>query len=68
MPVAHQVPVAEYLATTYRPDRDYVDGGVIERNVGEHTHARAQGCSLSLLMAEEKRFGVRALPEQRIQV
>ena len=29
------VPVEEYLRTTYRPDCDYVDGEVLERNVGD---------------------------------
>ena len=33
------VPVEEYLRTTYRPDCDYVDGEVLERNVGEKDHS-----------------------------
>ena len=32
----------EYLATSYRPDREYVDGAVVERNLGEHDHSRLQ--------------------------
>jgi hypothetical protein len=31
--------VDEYLSTTYRPDCDYVDGRVVERNVGELDHS-----------------------------
>jgi hypothetical protein len=27
------IPVSEYLSTTYRPDCDYVDGEVQERNL-----------------------------------
>jgi len=27
------VPVEEYLATSYRPDREYVDGAVVERRL-----------------------------------
>jgi hypothetical protein len=30
MAAATQISVAEYLNTTYRPDRDYVDGEVSE--------------------------------------
>jgi len=68
MPVAHQVPVAEYLATTYRPDCDYVDGEVIERNVGEFDHSRTQSLSAVLLFGQEKQWGVTVLTEQRVQV
>ena len=35
--------VEEYLKTTYRPDCDYIDGEVLERNVGEFKHGRLQG-------------------------
>ena len=34
------IPVSEYLATTYRPDCDYVDGEIQERNLGEYDHGR----------------------------
>jgi hypothetical protein len=37
-----QIPVAEYLKTSYRPDREYIDGEVRERNVGKWEHARVQ--------------------------
>ncbi len=30
--------IAEYLHTTYRPDVDYVDGHLEERNLGEYDH------------------------------
>jgi len=32
--------LAEYLATSYRPDREYIDGELRERNVGLWMHAR----------------------------
>ena len=36
--------VEEYLQTPFDgPDRDYVDGEAIERNMGELPHARLQG-------------------------
>jgi hypothetical protein len=37
-----QIPAAEYLKTSYRPDREYIDGEVRERNVGKWEHARVQ--------------------------
>jgi hypothetical protein len=36
------VTVEEYLQTSYRPDCDYVDGRVEERNVGEFDHGYLQ--------------------------
>ena len=38
--VAESMTVPEYLATTFRPDRDYIDGVIQERNLGEFDHAR----------------------------
>ena len=43
MASATLVPVSEYLSTSYRPDCEYVDGVVLERNVGEHYHSVVQG-------------------------
>ena len=45
------VPVEEYLRTTYHPDCDYVDGEVLERNLGERDHSEVQG---ELLFGEAK--------------
>ena len=42
MASATQIPVFEYLEVTYRPDREYVDGEIRERNVGKWEHARIQ--------------------------
>ena len=36
------VPLSEYLRTSYRPDCDWVDGEVRERNIGEAPHASVQ--------------------------
>jgi hypothetical protein len=32
----------EYLSTNYCPDREYIDGEVVERNMGKWRHARIQ--------------------------
>jgi hypothetical protein len=39
MSSATLVSVQEYLATSFRPDRDYVDGEIQERNLGERPHS-----------------------------
>ncbi len=36
------VPVEQYLRTSYRPDCDYVDGEVQQRNLGERWYSSVQ--------------------------
>ena len=62
------ISVDEYLRTVYRPDRDYVDGEVLERNMGERGHSSAQAAILFLLMSNYPRLRRLILPEQRVQV
>ena len=62
------IPVEEYLRTQYRPDRDYVDGIILERNVGENDHAFWQRAILLYLCKREKQLGIYVIQEQRIQV
>ena len=62
------IPVSENLSTTYRPDRDYVDGELKERNVGEQPHAHVQGIIAGIFRENRKAWGVRPLPEQRLQI
>ena len=61
------VPLEEYLRTSYRPDRDYVDGEVLDRNVGERDHARLQREILFFFRMHMHALGVHVFPEQRIQ-
>ena len=61
------IPVSEYLNTTYRPDRDYGDGELIERNVGETPHATVQGVFLAIFLANRTAWGVRLFTERRVQ-
>ena len=42
MPTATLVSVDEYLSTSYDRDVEYVDGQLVERNVGEKDHGRLQ--------------------------
>ena len=62
------VTVEEYLRTSYRPDCDYVDGRIEERNVGEHDHGYLQ-LLLGVLFANNREaWGVRAVTDVRTQV
>ena len=67
MSSATLVSVSEYIATSYRPDRDYIDGQILERNVGERDHSWIQG-EILLLLAQYRKDQLFAFPEQRIQV
>ena len=60
--------VEEYLSTSYRPDREYVDGVVLERNLGERDHSALQGFLTAFLMNHRKELGIHVFPEQRVQV
>lgn len=61
------VPLAVYLETTYRPDRDWVDGELRERNLGEEPHATVQVFLSFVFRSKGALWGVRALSEQRVQ-
>src|SRR6202158_5402718 len=68
LPSTTTISVEEYLTTTYRPDCDYVDGVVLERNLGEYDHARLQGEVFAYFHARRKEWGLSAGSEQRVQV
>ena len=67
MPTSVAIPVSEYLATSYRPDCDYLDGELVERNVGEFDHSRLQGLLTRSLMNREQEWGILVVPEQRLR-
>ena len=61
--------VEEYLRSPFDgPDRDYVDGEVIERNMGELPHARLQAELFLRLSQAAKTGGLQVLLEIRVQV
>lgn len=62
------IPVSEYLSTSYRPDRDYIDGVVLERNLGEWDHSWVQKCLIVYFGLREKEWNIVAVAEQRVQV
>jgi Uma2 family endonuclease len=67
MPAGTQISVEEYLKTVYRPDRDYVDGIVEERNLGEWDHSSVQ-TQFVIFFSKFRHTGLRAVTELRIRV
>lgn len=68
MAAATQIPLETYLRTAYRPDCDYVDGILEERNVGERDHSWVQGSLVAFFRNRFRETGLAAWPEWRIQV
>ena len=62
------ISVEEYLSHTYRPDCDYVDGELLERNLGERDHSGTQGEIVFYLRTRYPHLKWKILPEQRVQV
>ena len=62
------MPASEYVQTTWRPDREYLEGVLLERNVGERDHSRIQMVLSAFLYFREAEWGIRVFPEQRLQV
>jgi Uma2 family endonuclease len=62
------VPVEEYLSTVYRPDRDFVDGVIEERNLGEYDHGKLQAELIIYLGGLRKKLGFHVVSEQRMRV
>lgn len=62
------VPLSEYLYTVYRPDCEYIDGVLLERNVGEWNHSRLQTSLSWYLRNREKEWKILVVVEQRVQV
>ena len=52
------VSVEEYLTTVYRPDCDYVDGEVQERNIGELDHGWLQTLVAGHFLARREKWGI----------
>jgi Uma2 family endonuclease len=68
MATTTQIALSEYLRTSYRPDREYVDGELQERNVGKTDHARVQALLAAWFVAHEAEWGALVTTEQRVMV
>ena len=62
------ISVSEYKNTTYRPDQEFLEGQLIERNVGEYDHSNLQGALIGLIGTRQREWNIRVLPAQRVQV
>ena len=62
------VPLEEYLATCYRPDKEYVDGELVERFVGEHDHSYLQVLISAFFASRQTDLKIRTFTEQRIRL
>jgi Uma2 family endonuclease len=62
------ISVEEYLNTSYRPDVEYVDGEIQERNLGEFDHADLQLALGTLLRNRQQEWKIRVVVESRVQV
>ena len=63
-----QLSLDEYLGTDYEPDRDYVDGELEERNLGEKEHSITQAFFIKWLAKHEDEWKLEACPEIRLRI
>jgi Uma2 family endonuclease len=66
--VANLISEEEYLRTTYHPDCDFVNGVVLERNLGQFDHSTLQTLLAMLFMNNKATWGVLGRVEQRLRV
>jgi Uma2 family endonuclease len=62
------IPVSDYLQTVFRPDREYIDGEIRERNVGKYEHARLQALLTAWFYQHESEWSTIVVTEQRVRV
>ncbi len=61
-------PIELYLKSSFRPDQEFIDGRLLERNLGEIPHSTLQGYFYWIFRSREEEWKLRALTEQRVQV
>jgi Uma2 family endonuclease len=62
------ISVEEYLATSYRPDCDYVDGEVVERNLGTRDHGWLQAAITAYFFNRRRQWNITVITELRVRV
>jgi Uma2 family endonuclease len=68
MSVGTLIPVEEYQRTSFHPDRDFVEGEVVERNVGKRKQAWTQARIAAWFIHRQQLLRLDALTELRVQV
>jgi Uma2 family endonuclease len=66
--VLSHLSIEEYLNSIYHPDRDYVDGALEERNLGEFDHGDLQLGIGTFLRNHSDEWLIRVVTETRVQV
>jgi Uma2 family endonuclease len=67
MAVETLITVEEYLHTSYSPDREYRDGVLMERNVGDNAHSLLQAALAGYARHRRKAWGIQVYTEFRIR-
>ena len=67
-PSVERMPLAQYLSASFRPDREWIAGVLLERHVGEGSHAVIQKFLAMYLGVREEQWGILVRTEQRVQV
>ena len=68
MAVDTLISVEEYLRTSFHPDRHFIDGQVVERNVGQRRHGFAQAEIAAWFIQRRKTLRLQSLTELRVRV
>ncbi len=68
MATTAKVGVEEYLSTSYRPDVEYIDGELQERNVGEIEHSDMVAAVLEWFLQHKRDWQILVRPDVRVQV
>src|SRR5271170_5825990 len=68
MATSTRLSLLEYMKTSYRPDREYVDGELVVRKVGKWEHARLQALLAVWMGSQEKTWSVKVATEQKVKV
>jgi Uma2 family endonuclease len=68
MGVSALVPLEEYLETSYSPDREYRDGLLVERNLGDRAHAALQALLAIYIGNRRKHWKLHIYTELRVKV
>ena len=62
------ISVEEYLRSSYSPDREYIEGELRERNLGEFDHATLQHYLQFIFETNAQNWRITVRPELRLQV
>jgi Uma2 family endonuclease len=68
MGVGTLISLEEYLRSSFHPDRDFVEGQVVERNVGKRRHAFTQGEIAIWFGRQKDMLRLQPMTELRVRV